>query len=160
MHLESNNLALGLQACLGTASNYFLYVEFEFDTSPELKALICRPTKWKGSSTRSWEVTIVMETNSLGSICFQTFEGNRKYRIWSARGRGDIFSWLLQSRLDSWRLQGTHALLKGTHLPSQLHYFPGLWTTFWPAFTILIQAFLSLFNSSSFWKKSYFSCYI
>lgn len=92
MHLEYNNLSLGLKTCLGTSSNYLLYVEFEFDTSSELKVLIYRPTKWKGSSRRTWEVTIVMETNSLGSICFQAFEGNRKYRLLSARGREDIFS--------------------------------------------------------------------
>lgn len=64
------------QICLGTASNYFLYTEFESDTSLELQVFIYRSTKQKGSSKRTWEVTIVMETNSLGSICFQSFGGD------------------------------------------------------------------------------------
>jgi len=76
MHLEYSNLGLGLKICVGTASNYFLYTEFEYDTSLELQVLIYRPTKWKGSSRGTWEVTIVMVTNSLGSICFQSFGGN------------------------------------------------------------------------------------
>lgn len=37
--------------------------------------LIYRPTKWKGRTSRTWEVTIVMETNSLGSVSFQSFGG-------------------------------------------------------------------------------------
>lgn len=35
MHLEYNNVGLGLKIRLGTASNYFLYTEFESDTSLE-----------------------------------------------------------------------------------------------------------------------------
>lgn len=76
MHLEYNNVGLGLKIRLGTASNYFLYTEFESDTSLEFEVLIYRPTKWKGSSRRTLEVTVVMETNSSRWICFQSFGSN------------------------------------------------------------------------------------
>lgn len=60
--------------------------------------------------------------------------------------------------LNSWWMGWTsayskeHIQLNRTHLPSQLHSFPDLCTAFWQGSALLIQPFISLFNSSDFLK--------
>lgn len=59
--------------------------------------LIYRPTKWKGRTRRTWEVTIVMETNSLGVGLFPELWRGRTASEWKkdpsmlVKGEGGCF---------------------------------------------------------------------